>query len=90
MADKKHEFGGPVEADAASQLEGDFSIVIGGPLFQALRRAHLTGDALELTRRRAVVVAMIVWFRFWGCWPSTEGLGERRRRSAPHFRAATH
>ena len=44
-----------------SQLEGDFSIVIGGPLFQALRRTHLTGDALELTRRRVVVVAMIVW-----------------------------
>jgi hypothetical protein len=44
-----------------SQLEGDFSIVIGGPLFQALRRAHLTGDALELTRRRIVAVAMIVW-----------------------------
>src|SRR5881394_2058948 len=44
-----------------SQLEGDFSIVIGGPLFQALRRAHLTGDALELTRRRVVVVATIVW-----------------------------
>jgi hypothetical protein len=45
----------------ASQLEGDFSIVIGGPLFQALRRAHLTGDALELTRRRIVVIAIIVW-----------------------------
>ena len=25
----------------------DFSLVLGGPLFQLLRRAHLTGDALS-------------------------------------------
>ncbi|HXX84435.1 MAG TPA: hypothetical protein VEN29_10665 [Casimicrobiaceae bacterium] len=45
----------------ASSLEQDFSIVIGGPLFQALRRAHLTGDALELVRRRIVAITIIVW-----------------------------
>ena len=44
-----------------SRLEGDFSVVIGGPLYQALRRAHLTGDALELVRRRIVVIALIAW-----------------------------
>ena len=47
-------------AGSPSPLEGDFSIVIGGPLYQALRRAPLTGDALELTRRRIVVAAIIV------------------------------
>jgi hypothetical protein len=40
----------------------DFSLVLGGPLFQLLRRAHLTGDALELLRRRIVVISMLVWF----------------------------
>ena len=32
----------------------DFSLVLGGPLFQLLRRAHMSGDALELMRRRVV------------------------------------
>lgn len=45
----------------ASPLEKDFSIVIGGPLFQALRRTHLVGDALQLVRRRLVAIATIVW-----------------------------
>ena len=44
-----------------SKLEQDFSIVLGGPLFQALRRAHLTGDALQLVRRRIVVIATLAW-----------------------------
>ena len=32
----------------------DFSLVIGGPLFQLLRRAHLSDDALHLVRQRIV------------------------------------
>ncbi len=39
----------------------NFSIVLGGPLFQLLRRAHMAGDALELARRRVVVIALIAW-----------------------------
>jgi len=39
----------------------DFSLVLGGPLFQALRRARLTGDALQLVRRRIVALATIAW-----------------------------
>ncbi len=39
----------------------DFSIILGGPLFQALRRAHISGDALELLRRRIVVITGFVW-----------------------------
>jgi len=45
----------------ASSLEQDFSVVIGGPLFQALRRAHLTGDALQLVRRRVVFIGILAW-----------------------------
>jgi hypothetical protein len=40
----------------------DFSVVLGGPLFQLLRRAHLTGDALELLKRRILVISMLAWF----------------------------
>jgi hypothetical protein len=44
-----------------SPLEGDFSLVIGGPLFQALRRTRLAGDALQLVRRRIGAMAIIAW-----------------------------
>jgi hypothetical protein len=44
-----------------SPLEQDFSIIIGGPLFQALRRAHLAGDALQLVRRRIVTIPAFLW-----------------------------
>ena len=39
----------------------DFSIVLGGPLFQLLRRAHLEGDHLELLHRRLVAFVGITW-----------------------------
>jgi hypothetical protein len=39
----------------------EFSPVLGGPFFQLLRRAHLTGDAMELLQRRVVVIPMIAW-----------------------------
>jgi hypothetical protein len=39
----------------------DFSLVLGGPLFQLFRRTHLSGDALELLRRRILVITTITW-----------------------------
>jgi hypothetical protein len=39
----------------------DFSLVLGGPLFQLLRRAHLTGDALEMLRQRILVISLFTW-----------------------------
>ncbi len=39
----------------------DFSLVLGGPLFQLLRRAHLSDDALMMVRQRIVVIALIAW-----------------------------
>jgi len=39
----------------------DFSVVLGGPLFQIFRRAHLSGDGLELLRRRVVVITLVAW-----------------------------
>jgi len=39
----------------------DFSLILGGPLYQILRRAHLSGDALELLRRRIVVILSLTW-----------------------------
>jgi hypothetical protein len=39
----------------------DFSLVLGGPLFQFLRRSHLSDDALELVRRRIIVISLLAW-----------------------------
>jgi hypothetical protein len=39
----------------------DFSIVLGGPFYQWVRRAHLTSDALELVRRRIIAAVLITW-----------------------------
>jgi hypothetical protein len=50
-------------ADTSNPLENpsDFSLVLGGPLFQLLRRAHLSDDALLLVRQRIVVIALLAW-----------------------------
>jgi hypothetical protein len=39
----------------------DFSLILGGPLYQLLRRAHLSGDALELLTRRVTVMSLLTW-----------------------------
>jgi hypothetical protein len=38
-----------------------FSIVLGGPLFQLFRRIRLTGAALELVKRRTLVLVGFAW-----------------------------
>lgn len=39
----------------------DFSLVLGGPLFQLLVRSHLTTPALELINRRIVFISLFAW-----------------------------
>ena len=39
----------------------DFSLVLGGPLYQLLRRSHLTDDALALVRQRIIVISLFAW-----------------------------
>jgi len=38
-----------------------FSLVLGGPLFQLLRRGHLSDDAAQLLRRRVTVFVVVTW-----------------------------
>jgi hypothetical protein len=39
----------------------NFSIILGGPLYQLLRSARMTDDALHLVRRRIVAICAIAW-----------------------------
>jgi len=43
------------------QERTDFSLVLGGPLYQLFRRSHLSGDALDLLQRRIVVLSLFAW-----------------------------
>ena len=44
-----------------SRDQPDFSLVLGGPLFQLFRRLHLSGNVLERVRRRIIVIALVAW-----------------------------
>jgi hypothetical protein len=39
----------------------DFSLVLGGPVFQLFRKSHLAGDGLELLYRRLVIITLFAW-----------------------------
>ena len=39
----------------------DFSLVLGGPLYQIYRRTHLSGPTLELLQRRVLVISLSAW-----------------------------
>jgi len=44
-----------------SEEPPDFSLVMGGPIFQLFRRSHLAGDHMELLVRRILVITLIAW-----------------------------
>jgi hypothetical protein len=39
----------------------DFSLVLGGPAFRFFRKAHLSGDHLELLHRRLITITSFAW-----------------------------
>jgi hypothetical protein len=39
----------------------NFSLVLGGPLYQLLRRAHLSSNAVSIVRQRVIVIALLGW-----------------------------
>jgi hypothetical protein len=52
---------GPISADPRLKEPPEFSLVLGGPLYQLWRRTRLSGDTLELLRRRIVVSVLLAW-----------------------------
>lgn len=49
----------PAGSEAQSEDTYDFSLVLGGPLYQTVRRAHLSGDVLELLPRRRLLQVVL-------------------------------
>lgn len=48
-------------ADDILRNRQNFSLVLGGPLYQLLRKAHLSDDALSLVRQRIIVITLFAW-----------------------------
>ena len=48
-------------APAIPAQRPDFSLVLGGPLFQLFQRVRLSGDGLEFLRRRLLVLSGLTW-----------------------------
>jgi hypothetical protein len=46
---------------AILQEPPDFSLVLGGPLFQLFRKVRLSGSGLEFLCRRVVIIALFAW-----------------------------
>lgn len=42
-------------------LPDDFSLVLGGPLYQLFIRAHLTTNTLDLVKRRVIIISLFSW-----------------------------
>ncbi len=51
----------PAFKEFALREPEDFSLVLGGPLFQILRRSRLCDDALALLRLRVIVISLFAW-----------------------------
>ncbi len=45
----------------ATEESPDFSLVLGGPIFQLFRRSYLAGNGLELLHRRIFVITIFAW-----------------------------
>ena len=53
----------------------DFSLVLGGPVFQFLRKSHLGGDELELLHRRVLASILLTWFPLFLLSAVSTGVG---------------
>lgn len=49
------------EIPNALRAASDFSLMLGGPLYQLWRRTRMSGDALELLHRRTIVLMVLTW-----------------------------
>jgi hypothetical protein len=72
-----HERKIPPEACSATgicfAIHPSFSLVLGGPLFQLLRRVHLSDDALMMVRQRIIVIALLAWLPLAVCFRRWKG-----------------
>jgi hypothetical protein len=52
---------GPTADERSERELPDFSLVLGGPLFQLWRRSRLSGETLQLLHRRVIAMVLLAW-----------------------------
>jgi len=57
----QHDLDRTLDSTAPPALPWDFSLVLGGPLYQLWRRLHIAGSALELLARRLIGIPLVAW-----------------------------
>lgn len=60
----------------------DFSLVLGGPVYQLWRRLHATGPALELVARRVIGISLVAWLPLL-VWTVYDGVAIGKAVSVP-------
>jgi len=50
-----------IEESLLQDGQHDFSLVLGGPIFQLFRKSHLSGEGLDLLYRRLLIITAIAW-----------------------------
>src|ERR1051326_418068 len=61
VSEVRQEFQDRPMPQLVSEEPPDFSLVMGGPVFQLFRRSHLAGDHMELLARRILVITLLAW-----------------------------
>ena len=61
MMNKRATTSAHLTGDAVLNDAQNFSLVLGGPLYQLLRRAHLSDNTVAIVRQRVVVIALLCW-----------------------------
>lgn len=50
-----------MKTDPLNNKDNDFSLILGGPLFQLFRKIHLSDNYLGLMKRRVIIITLITW-----------------------------
>ena len=53
-------------AGSVQSAQPDFSLVLGGPLFQLLRRSRTSDDAIAIVKKRVVFISLFTWLPLLG------------------------
>lgn len=71
-----------LDSPAIETEPADFSLVLGGPLYQLWRRLHATGPSLDLLARRVIGIPLVAWLPLL-VWTAYEGVAIGKAVSVP-------
>src|SRR5690349_62316 len=61
LRERRQSMSTPFSSNRLREDVDNFSVVLGGPLFQLLHRIHTSDDALHLAKRRIILITLLTW-----------------------------